>query len=387
MVHVLINGLLLINNYSGVQYSIEYFIDSLGNIKSADHIFTVLVSKNYTGSLSPAENLIIRRVGFDSADRAKRIWFENFSLPKLFIESGFDLYHSLGYTLPIFSRIPSIVTVHDLIALDFPAFCKNETAIYYNAFIPRSLSIAKKIIAVSNTVKTDILSKFPDVPEHKVEVVYHGLHKRFSDIDDWDPLITLRAKYNLPDDFFLFVGNIEPKKNLSNLIKAFLYLKTTHKIGQKLLIVGAKGWKYTEVMDFWEHNLMKNEIVFLGYVQESDLPGIYSLAQLFIFPSFYEGFGLPVIEAMACGCPVIISDRGALPEISGGLCEQVNPDCVTEIAHAILKIIRWEVNRRTERVALGKGWSKGFTWEAAGAKALRIYTSVYNSLLHTNTGI
>lgn len=379
MVQVLLNGLLLTNNYSGVQYSIEYFVDSLSRARSVNHRFTVLVSESYVGSLKASDSLVIKKIGFDTANRMKRIWFENFILPKFFAKNGFDLYHSLGYTLPFFSNIPSIVTVHDLIALDFPTLCKNETALYFNTFIPRSLKTAKKIIAVSSTVKSDILNKFPNIPEHKVEVVYHGLHSRFIRVQDTYRLVKLRTKYNLPDSFFLFVGNIEPKKNLINLIKAFIYLKRTYNIAQKLLIVGAKGWKYSDIFDYCENSPLKNEMIFLGYINEDELPSLYTLAELFIFPSYYEGFGLPVLEAMSCGCPVIISNRGALPEISGGLCLQFNPDSVEEIAKTILKTIT-NTNVTKDRIDKSIKWSKGFNWDVSGAQALRIYSSLKTSL-------
>ena len=372
---ILINGLLLNGNYSGVQYSIEYFIEAIASLDPREFRFTILVSKNYDGRLKNAEAVTLKRVPFDTSNRLKRILYENIYLPFYFTKGGYYLYHSPGYTLPFFFNLPSIVTVHDLIALDFPELCQSETALYFLKVLPRSIRKSKKIIAVSNTVKRDILTRFPQIDENKISVIYHGIHTRFYRIDEANLLSGVQKKYNLPDKYIFFIGNLEPKKNVVRLIEAFCLLKKQYQIEHQLVIAGRFAWKYAPILDCVAGNSYEDDIKFLGYVDETDLPAIYSLAEVLAFPSIYEGFGLPVLEAMACGCPVIVSDRGALPEISGNHCPVVNPYNIAEIGSGIMKVVS-DQTYRDKLVQEGYKWSKAFTWEKAAEQFYLTYAEL-----------
>lgn len=369
---VLVNALLLTNKYSGVQHSIEYLLDALSKIET-EIDFTILVSRNYKGCLKENVNFILKRVPFKSSNRVLRILYENTFLPHLFKIGNFDLYHSPGYTLPYFFKIPSIVTVHDLIALSHPSLCMSENASYFRRVLPRSLKSAKKIIAVSHSVKKDILNRFTDLNEKKIAVIYHGIHDQYKKECDQKKLDQVRNKYSLPDKFLLFVGNIEPKKNISKIIEAFNILKQGHNIKHGLVIAGQFGWKYSSVLNSYKKSIWQSEIQFIKYVDQDDLPSLYSLADVFVFPSLHEGFGLPVLESMACGCPVIVSDRGSLPEIAGNHCPVVNPYSPNQIAEKMLRIIS-DSDLRHSLIESGYGWVERFKWQSAAQKTLDVYT-------------
>jgi len=371
MKKILFNGLLLNRQPSGVQYSIHHLIKSLSYLNNEIQ-FELLVSGQYDGDIQKSPNLKITNLGSKVGSRMSRIYFENVLLPAYFRAGEFDLYHAPGYTLPLYSRMPSLVTIHDLIAIDHPALCQNETALYFNLFLPPSIRKAKKIITVSHTVKSEILNHFPETDPEKIEVVYHGIDRRFKPVRDDLIIQRVKNKYQLPEKYLLFVGNIEPKKNLNRIIEALILFNREHRERYKLVIAGKRGWKYSSVFELIKKHKLEAEILLLGYVDEKDLPAIYSLAAIFVFPSLCEGFGIPVIEAMACGCPVVVSDRGALPEISGGFCPQVDPLSITGIAAAIDSIAGNE-DYRLQLIEKGLRWSGQFLWDETAKQTMEIY--------------
>lgn len=375
MKKILINALLLNNEFAGVQYAIENLLYGLSRTHNTDLYVEVLLSNGYEGNLTEHEFFKLKRIKFNTKNRFARIYFENIMLPTYFKKNDFDLYHSPGYVLPYFANMPSIVTVHDLIALDFPDLCQNETALYYRLCLPNAIEKSVKILTVSNTIKMDILKRFTTIKEDKVEVIYHGIHERFKKTSDLARLESVKVKYKLPSLFFLFVGNLEPKKNINRIIEAFAITKRNSNSKHKLVIAGKKGWKYGPIFKLIQKLELQTDVLFLGYVDENDLPTIYSLAAIFLFPSLYEGFGLPVLEAMACGCPVILSCKGALPEISGNICLQVNPNNPSEIASKIRNLLEDDTLRKSQ-VQKGIIWSKKFKWKHTAKKTVDLYRSI-----------
>lgn len=372
---ILINALLLHNEFSGMQYSTEFLVDALSKINQTDTLIEVMIADDYAGNITESKNLRLKKIEKVNSNRFKRIYFENFSLPAFFSQGNYHLYHSPACTLPFFSNIPGVVTIHDLVPFKFPHLCQNETVIYYNLVLPRSIARARKIVAVSNTVKNDILNLFPRIDTSKIEVVYHGVDKRFSRVVNVMKLDSVRNRYQLPDKFILFVGNLEPKKNINRIIEAFSDLKAERQIEHKLVIAGKKGWKYATIFELCKTRNLHNDIIFPGYIDENDIPALYSMASAFIFPSLDEGFGLPVLEAMACGCPVIASSQGALPEISGGACPLADPYNVSSIASAILNVLE-HTDYRNTIIAKGLKWSEKFYWESSAEKMLQVYNSI-----------
>lgn len=376
---VLINGLLLNKELSGVQYYIKNLLDEYGRMSSSELEFSALLTSHYQKNIINNKNLRVETLNLENKNRIKRILFEHFRLSKLFIKK-YDLLHAPGYILPYNWKKASVLTVHDLIALDYPQYCQNETVTYFKILLADSIKKATKIIAVSNKVKADILHRF-DIKEEKIHVIYHGISERFKRLSANNKITdSIREKYNLPKKYILFVGNIEPKKNLVNLINAFYKLKNKNEIEHKLVIVGKKGWKDKFVYKSVSKLKIDRELKFIGYIPEEDLPAIYSMADLFVFPSLYEGFGIPPLEAMSCEVPVLISNRGALPEITGGSCMQVDPYNIEEIANQIYKLLTDK--KMSERlVEEGKEWVKRFSWKTTALETLKVYKEaiyIYN---------
>jgi len=365
MQKILINGLQLGDHNTGVQYYTQNLYHEFMRRNKDDFDFQLMRSP-VTGFRSLKLN------------RFKRILFENISLPAYFRKHYFDLYHSPNYVLPFFADIPSVLTIHDLLTLDHPELCQNESVLYFKMFLPPSVKKAIRIIAVSNTVKKDILRHF-NLPEDKIKVIYHGVNPIFKRSRDG----AILKKHHLPEKYILFVGNLEPKKNLERLIRAFDLLKKNTDIPHKLVIAGKKGWKFQSVFDTVAGLKMNNEVIFTGYVPLEDLPVIYSMADLFAFPSLYEGFGIPPMEAMACEVPVLVSDQGALPEITGGACLQVDPFDMNGIALGMHQLLT-DDHMRNKSVMDGREWASRFTWENAAKETLSVYEQTINESRHSS---
>jgi glycosyltransferase involved in cell wall biosynthesis len=363
MQKILINGLQLSDKNTGVQYYTKNLFEQLIKLKNNNYNFQLL-------KIPAAGNQLFKKY------RLHRILFENLFLPNLLRKSKFDLYHSTNYILPLFFNFPAVLTVHDLITLDYPQFCNFKSVLYFRLFLPNSIKKATKIIVLSTKVKEDILKRFNIRPEN-IEVVYPGISPIFKKIVDKYILNEICIKYNLPNQYILFVGNIEPKKNLERLVKAFHLVRKSSELRHKLVIAGKKGWKYNSVFKTINNLKLGNEIIFTNYVPEEDLPGIYSMADLFVFPSLYEGFGFPPLEAMASEIPVIVSNKGALPEITGGLCLEVDPYNPLEMAKGIQKLLT-DKNLREKYIRQGHDWVKQYTWEKAAGDTLRIYEQAIN---------
>lgn len=373
---ILINALLLNDKFSGIGHFTQNLLSTMSKAESGQNKVEVLLSKEYSGALAESGNFKPQKLHFSTASRLKRIYFEQIELNKYLKQNKFDLYHTTNCISSYFSVLPTIITVHDLVALDYPEFCKNSTAAYYRLFLPNSIRKAKKIIAVSNTIKEDIIRKF-DIDPEKIEVIHHGVGEEFTKIQSSGQLKQVIEKYQLPHKFLLFVGNLEPRKNLPNLIDALIELKKHNRFEHKLVIAGENGWKNNSIFEKVKQYGIVDDIIFTGYVDQQDLPSLYSLADLFVFPSFYEGFGLPVLEAMACGTPVLGSNRGALPEIIGTHLPSVNPSDVNDIVQKILLFVN-DPQLKNTAVNYGKERVKQFTWEKTTQQTLNVYNQLLN---------
>lgn len=346
----MINGFSIGNKNTGVQYYSKYLYENLKNVSNIE----LLTFKNrfFRNSVS-------------------RILFENFLLTNV-IRKNNAVYHATNYVVPFFFKQKYILTVHDLITIDFPKLCKNTSVIYFKLLFKSSIQNAEKIITVSETVKKDIVKHF-EINESKITVIPLGVNPLFKKRIDY----SLR-KYHLPEKYILFVGNLEAKKNLENTIKAFYKFKTETGFSHKFILVGKRGWKVFGLEKLIDSLGLKKEIIFLGYVPIEDLVSIYSFADIFVFPSFYEGFGIPPLEAMACETPVLISNQGASPEICKNAALKVSPFEVNEIADGIKELITNE-KLRSCLVEKGKKMVKDYTWEKTALKTLKVYEEVANS--------
>jgi glycosyltransferase involved in cell wall biosynthesis len=376
----LVNALLLNDTFSGMQYSTEFLLRALDDLLapcSCPHRVEVLVPGNYRGRTDTGRNMAVRTIPAATGSRLKRIYYENVGIPRHFRKNGFDVYHATANLLPFFSTLPSVLTVHDLVPVNYPQYVPPETSAYYRLFFARSVYKAHRIIAVSNKVKEDLMSRFR-IDEDKIRVVYHGVENGFKRVTSPERLKDIAAKYNLPGKFILFVGNLEPRKNLPRVIDAFIDLRKRYGIEHKLVIAGKKAWKSNAIFDRQKSDTMKDQVIFTGYVEREDLPGIYSLSDLFVFPSLYEGFGLPVVEAMACEVPVLVSEEGALPEITANIYPRANAFDAKDIADKIYMLLK-DPEVRKQNISHGTERAKYFTWQKAAAETLNVYEQVAGS--------
>lgn len=367
---IALNGLQLSKSNTGVQYYTERLFEELAKVNNPVLEFHLL--KPSDPFFKPEGN--IHEINISG--RLERIFFEQFILPRYIGRHSYNLFHSTSYISPYFLNLPTILTVHDLLVYDYPALCQSESVVYFRLFLRHSIKKATHIITVSQKVKDDIIRIFNVCPD-KINVTHLGINPIFKRVTEGAVLAQIRKKYVIPEKYILFVGNLEPKKNLERLISAFSQLKSAKKIRHKLVIVGKKGWKYDRTLKLIDKLKINEEIILTGYVIEKDLPAIYSMADVFAFPSIYEGFGIPPLEAMACGVPVIVSNTGALPETTGGSCLQVNPYNVDEIAQGINQLITND-NLRQIVVQQGYNWVNKFSWEKTAKKTMEVYLKCLN---------
>lgn len=370
---VIVNSLLMNSHFSGVQYYMEHLLNALDNSEHHPLSIEALLSKSYTGKLTKSARL---RLAYpvDTVSRTKRVLWENMVLPFRLRKEKEIVYHSLAYVLPLICPCKSIVTIHDLIALQYPGLCQKESAAYFGYMLPRTITRANKIIAVSQKVKSDILNSF-DIDPEKVSVIYHGVDPAFKKVTDNTLLEETRREYRLPGKFILFVGNLEPKKNIYRILEAFAILKKSRAIEHSMVFAGKKGWKMNDLDRAIAAHGLEECVHITGYVEKAHLPALYSLADVFVFPSLYEGFGLPVVEAMACGTPALISNAGALPEIGGDACVQADPYDVSSIAEAMYSLLSdAPLRERCAREGLSRAGL--FSWEKTAQETMKVYQSL-----------
>jgi glycosyltransferase involved in cell wall biosynthesis len=284
-----------------------------------------------------------------------------------------DVLHSPDFIPPARTRAKSVITVHDLAFLLFPDFLTRPSAHYYSR-VDIAAHKANHIIAVSESTKRDTM-RLLGVPLEKITVIPEAAHPIFTPVNNEAPLERIRAKYGLPKDFILFVGTIEPRKNLPTLLRAFRRMRDNYKTQAVLAIAGHRGWLVEEVDQTLAELKLGDSVQFLGGVANEELVYLYNAARLFVFPSHYEGFGLPPLEAMACGTPVVASNVSSLPEVVGDAALLITPEDVDGLAVAMWRVLSDENLRRDLR-AKGLKRAQTFSWERAARATLEVYRRV-----------
>ncbi len=292
--------------------------------------------------------------------------------------SGLDLdvLHSPDFIPPFRRNCKSIITIHDLAFLLYPHFLTKESARYYGQ-IDQAVKRTDHIIAVSESTRQDTI-RLLGAPEHKITVIYESANPVYRPVDNREALEQTKSKYHISGDFILFVSTIEPRKNLPTLLKAYRQLLDSYKANVKLAVVGRRGWLSEEVFTLVDKLKLTNDVFFLGRVTGEDLLHLYNAAQLLAQPSFYEGFGLPPLEAMACGTPVVVSNVSSLPEVVGDAGLLVDPEDVSELAVAIWRVLTDQA-LRADLIAKGLKRARCFSWEKTARQTLELYQRVGQS--------
>ncbi|VAW26344.1 Glycosyltransferase [hydrothermal vent metagenome] len=311
--------------------------------------------------------------------------WEQFALPKAARREGCDILHCTSNTAPLNPGMPLVITLHDIIYMESISIFKKGGTWYqkfgnmYRRFVvPRVMRKSDKIITVSEFEKNRIKDFFGfPAEDNRVVAIYNGVSKHFRKIDDQKELQRVKEHYHLPDRFLFFLGNTDPKKNTKGVLKAFSdYLKKT---GDDMFLVmldyeqSAMEKLLSEIGD----KELKSRIILTGYVINTDLPAIYNLCKVFLYPSLRESFGIPMLEAMRCGTPVITSNTSCMPEVSGGAACIINPYKPEEITAGIEKILSDETYRK-EIIEKGFRQSAKFSWKNMAQEVLELYETVYN---------
>jgi glycosyltransferase involved in cell wall biosynthesis len=286
-----------------------------------------------------------------------------------------DLFFApTSYIIPALApkSLRVIITVHDLVAFMFPAGHTAKAVLIERLTLRKALKKAAGVFVVSENTKKDLLKRFklPNQKIHLTPCAPSGhFHKRVAP----EELAEFQRKMNLPENFILAVGTLEPRKNFNTLIKSFVIIKRKYP-DYKLVIVGKKGWKYHLIEEALKRFKMEKDVIFPGYLEDEDLKKIYALARVFVFPSLYEGFGIPPLEAMASGCPVVSSNVASLPEVIGQGGLLIDPRNAVKIADAVCSLLEDEQARQM-MIERGLVQAEKFNWEESAKKALEVINS------------
>jgi len=278
------------------------------------------------------------------------------------VNRKFDLYHEPGF-FPFRTNIPTVFTIHDLSLLHFPEWHPRERVWYFRIFFKRRLKHVDYILAVSDFTRKEVI-KALNWPSERVRTVYPGYDERLFSPRSKEEIHALSKKYRLPSRYYLFVGTGDPRKNLILLEKAVSQLE------YPLVVVGWEGWRKPAET--------ASQIIFLGYIPDEDLAVVYSGAQALVFPSLYEGFGFPALEAMACGCPVVLSRRASLPEVGGPAALYLDNPHDPENLLRLLKRLK-DPEELCRRKKMGKIQAKKFSWKKAAQETLDVFKLVVGS--------
>lgn len=353
---------------AGIDRSNKNLIECILEYKQYQYYATL--NENFQGVtnlsrlLPSTENAVIRNVQ------------NGLVLPFRMKKYGFDIIHGLTMWLPLFSfGSKRVVTAFDIAPIKLPELHTKKQVATFRYLTANCIKSADKILAISEATKNDLIEML-GVDNEKINIVNLGVdHGKFYQIKDNETLHRVRVKYKLPERFILAVSTIEPKKNYVGLLKIFKEVLKTEKT-YKLVIAGQRGWKYHEVFDFLDNNPeLKKAVIMLGFVEDHDLPALYNLATLLVFPSVFEGFGLPPLEAMCCGTPVVASNMTSIPEVVEDAGILADPSDIQKMTEGVISLLKDE-NLRKEYSKKGIEQSKKFSWKRAAKETVQAYEEV-----------
>ena len=352
----------IINQSTHDNYELDFHVfDFLGKNSGKEKIKALYQDQNINIKVN---NMIPNGIYLRS-----QAFFKYFSYEHLF-NSKSDITHFFNYLIPRKIRSKTITTIYDMVYKLYPETMDKGNYNLLDKGLERSCKESDLIISISENSKAEI-ANYMNVPLSKICVVYPAV-----DFYDYFPqpkekVNNILKKYRITGDYILYLGTLEPRKNLMSLIKAFFEVKERNK-GLKLVLAGNKGWKYQEIFNLVSSLNLSKSVIFTGYVDEIDKPALYSGALIFIFPSYYEGFGMPPLEAMACGVPTIVSNSSSLPEVVGNSGLYINPNYHEDIASKINLLLQDE-SLRLHLIEEGQKQAQNFSWIDSAKKTLEAY--------------
>lgn len=306
---------------------------------------------------------------------------EQFTVPLALRRTKPDLFHAPHYVVSPFTRRPFVVTIHDCIHLRFPQYLPNRRALTYaRAMMRMAVRRSERILTVSQASRDDIVQLL-GVSADKIEVIPNGIDERLARPPSEEEIARVRQRFQLQDRFVLYAGNIKPHKNVDRLIEAFSILKQEHPGETKLVIIGDETSKYPILRRLVHRHRLHQHVRFLGFVPDETLAALYRLASVFVFPSLYEGFGLPPLEAMALGTPVVTSNVSSLPEVVGDAALLIDPMDPHAIATAMARLLT-DATLRDDLIDRGFKRVQDFSWARSAARTREVYAEVAGGVTH-----
>ncbi len=351
------------------QYTEQIVRHLMATVPDSGDTLTIFAGPEAPPTRYIADGVLWRTSHLPTGHAPGRIIWEQAVAPIAAIRAGLDVLFCPVNVVPLAATVPTVVTVHDLAFLAHPEAFHTAKRRYLTAMTRLSVHRAQRVIAVSGHTRNDLVRHF-GLRAERVTVIPNAADARFRPTDDSNAISRFKDAHGLPDHFILFVGTLEPRKNLRRLIEAFASLAADHR-ETKLVIVGAAGWLTSDLAPLVQTRGLSNRIIFTGYVPDDELPLWYQAATIFCYPSLYEGFGLPVLEAMACGTPVITARTSSLPELTGDAALLVDPTAVTELTDA-LKTVLADGSRRHAMSQAGLARARSFSWERTAAATLAV---------------
>ncbi len=345
----------------------QYIIHLVNGLARVDHENEYVLLQSRKDRTSIVEQPNFRRVSLWTPSHHR---LERKSLNVELVRLGLDILHSPDFIPPDRPRCRSVITVHDLAFLLYPHFLTRESARYYG-HIDQAVRWSDQIIAVSQNTKRDAIQHL-GVPEDKITVVYEAANAIFRPIDREEAREQVRRRYGVDGRFLLFVSTIEPRKNVPTLLRALKQLLECYKEDVHLVLAGGKGWLSEDAFALVEQLKLEKYVHFVGRVSSEDLLYLYNAAELMAHPAFYEGFGLPPLEAMACGLPVIVSNVASLPEVVGDAGLLIDPNNVDELTVSMWRVLN-DPEARREMREKGLRQAARFSWERAATETAAIY--------------
>ena len=353
---------------TGVGIYIYNLVEQLSKLDK-DNDYLLYLNYFRPGKTNPFKNNLRAATNRIPA-RVQRFLQNNCRLPIEIFTGKIDLFHGPNYFIPP-SKAKRIVTIHDLTFLRYPGTMVAGDAAYYGKYVPKSIEQADHVITISNSTKNGLVEKL-GVPEEKITVTHLAAGKEFKPIEDRALIDKVLEKYNLEPEFMLTVCTLEPRKNLITLIKTLDILKKRGKLNQKLVVVGGSGWKNEALFSEINRLNLQEDIILPGYINQADLPYLYNACSVFLFPSFYEGFGIPPLEALSCSAPSICSNTSSIPEVVGDAAILIEPKNAELWAEKIANLLD-NPSLQKELKQKGPLQAGKFSWEKTAKETLEVY--------------
>lgn len=372
MLRIGINGRSLFRQMTGVQHYAREVTRALCALEPEGVDFTVFAGRE--GRREPEAGLPLATSTVPAGGPLRGMLWEQALLRRMVKKAGVDILFNPGNVAPLSPPVPSVVTVHDLAFLLYPQYFSRAFATYYRQVIPRVVAKARAVITVSESTRNDLV-RLLDADTEKIVVIPNGVSPAFRKRVLKKDLAAIREKHRLPEKFFLSVSSLEPRKNLQSLLKAYRLLPEEVTSEHRLVLAGAGNRIFADAdLEAELTRIPGGTVHILGYVPSEDLPALYRLSTALVYPSLYEGFGLPVLEAMAASTPVISSNRSSLPEVAGHAAALVDPESVEELA-AAMELITTDSGTRNLLIERGKKRAAQFSWEKTAKMTLEVLKS------------